>query len=79
MSTTTVAAAAPAKSAVSSKWTWLAIAVAVGAAIALLPTPTGLSRIAQLAERYGGSLELAWSELGAGSRFALRLPLAPAA
>jgi signal transduction histidine kinase len=45
------------------------------------PPGTGLGLFISraLAERYGGSLELAWSELGAGSRFALRLPLAPAA
>src|SRR5579862_2802122 len=61
MSTTTVAAAAPAKSAVSSKWTWLAIAVAVGAAIALLPTPTGLSRIAQLVLAITGFTVILWA------------------
>jgi signal transduction histidine kinase len=42
-------------------------------------TGLGLYISRALAERYGGSLELEWSELGVGSRFALRLPLAPAA
>lgn len=44
------------------------------------PPGTGLGLFISraLAERYGGSLELEWSEPGAGSRFALRLPLAPA-
>lgn len=32
----------------SSKWVWLVVAVIVGAIIAALPTPAGLSRIAQL-------------------------------
>jgi signal transduction histidine kinase len=45
------------------------------------PPGTGLGLFISraLAERYGGSLELEWSEIGVGSRFALRLPLAPAA
>jgi signal transduction histidine kinase len=45
------------------------------------PPGTGLGLFISraLAERYGGTLELEWSEPGVGSRFALRLPLAPAA
>jgi signal transduction histidine kinase len=45
------------------------------------PPGTGLGLFISraLAERYGGSLELEWSELGVGSRFALRLPLARSA
>lgn len=58
---TTVATAAPAQSAVSSKWTWLAIAVVVGAAVALLPTPTGLSRIAQLVLAITGFTVILWA------------------
>jgi signal transduction histidine kinase len=43
------------------------------------PAGTGLGLFISraLAERYGGSLELEWSERGVGSRFALRLPLSP--
>jgi signal transduction histidine kinase len=43
------------------------------------PAGTGLGLFISraLAERYGGSLELEWSEPGVGSRFALRLPLSP--
>ncbi|MDQ6743515.1 MAG: GAF domain-containing protein [Candidatus Dormibacteraeota bacterium] len=42
------------------------------------PPGTGLGLFISraLAERYGGSLDLEWSEPGVGSRFALRLPLA---
>jgi signal transduction histidine kinase len=41
------------------------------------PPGTGLGLFISraLAERYGGSLELEWSEQGVGSRFLLRLPL----
>jgi signal transduction histidine kinase len=41
------------------------------------PAGTGLGLFISraLAERYGGSLELEWSEPGVGSRFTLRLPL----
>jgi signal transduction histidine kinase len=41
------------------------------------PPGTGLGLFISraLAERYGGSLELEWSEEGVGSRFLLRLPL----
>jgi len=41
------------------------------------PSGTGLGLFISraLAERYGGNLELEWSEPGVGSRFTLRLPL----
>ena len=38
-------------------------------------TGLGLFISRSLAERHGGRLDLEWSEVGAGSRFALRLPL----
>jgi signal transduction histidine kinase len=44
----------------------------------LAGTGLGLFISRGLAERYGGRLELEWSEPGTGSRFALRLPLAAA-
>jgi signal transduction histidine kinase len=45
------------------------------------PPGTGLGLFISraLAERYGGNLDLEWSEPGQGSRFALRLPLSEAA
>ena len=38
----------PATKVATSKWVWLVVAVAIGLLIATLPTPQGLSRIAQL-------------------------------
>lgn len=32
----------------TAKWVWLAVAIVIGAALAMLPTPHGLSRMAQL-------------------------------
>src|SRR5690242_14882492 len=44
-----VSSSAPPKTQVSaSKWVWLAVAVIIGVGIAVLPTPQGLSHIAQL-------------------------------
>jgi signal transduction histidine kinase len=39
-------------------------------------TGLGLYIARQLAQRYGGTLEIEWSEVGKGSSFVLRLPLA---